>query len=365
MAAPQAPPEPLSPELGGRLAEFAQGLQGGDAHRVDVSRDTSGDSGGARPHCRGRQAGDAYGSFAITVLPDALLIDGRGFAKPEPSVVELAALLHQQLIGELTLLDRLDDDGWHAFLSLLAKSPGRRARRWAAWPRPGRPPATRRSRSSEIDYAEVLRERAGAGESATWDRILDRPEGRRRGATAARAPTSMQNMMALADDPERLAQFAQRLQDVGKASGDDSLQQRKSLLELMHGLANYAAERKPEELDTVLDQDGRRRGADVAGHAAHADHRSAADAGRRRRAAHGPGRRAAVAPHRRDGQQVPGRQRRQGSRRQQSPGHGVPYPGARSVEAAGHPRRGGRAGEGDVPRRSAIRERLDELDARC
>ena len=24
----------------------------------------------------------------------------------------------------------------------------------------------------EIDYAEVLRERAGAGESATWDRIL-------------------------------------------------------------------------------------------------------------------------------------------------------------------------------------------------
>ena len=61
-------------------------------------------------------------------------------------------------------------------------------------------------------------------------------------------------MMALADDPERLAQFAQKLQEVGKASGDDSLQQRKSLLELMHGLANYAAERKPEELDTVLDK---------------------------------------------------------------------------------------------------------------
>ena len=59
----------------------------------------------------------------------------------------------------------------------------------------------------------------------------------------------MQSMMALADDPERLAQFAQRLQDVGKASGDDSIQQRKSLLGLMHGLANYAAERKPEELD--------------------------------------------------------------------------------------------------------------------
>ena len=58
--------------------------------------------------------------------------------------------------------------------------------------------------------------------------------------------------MELAEDPERLAQFAQRLQDVGKASGDDSIQQRKSLLELMHGLANYAAERKPAELDSML-----------------------------------------------------------------------------------------------------------------
>ena len=106
----------------------------------------------------------------------------------------------------------------------------------------------------EIDYAEVLRERSGTGESATWDRILAALKEDDGGARRRRAPTSMQNMMALADDPERLAQFAQKLQDVGKASGDDSLQQRKSLLELMHGLANYAAERKPEELDTVLDK---------------------------------------------------------------------------------------------------------------
>ena len=59
----------------------------------------------------------------------------------------------------------------------------------------------------------------------------------------------MREHVALPDDSERLAQFAQRLQDVGKASGDDSIQQRKSLLELMHGLANYTADRKPAELD--------------------------------------------------------------------------------------------------------------------
>ena len=32
-------------------------------------------------------------------------------------------MLHQQLISEMTLYDRLDNDGWHALLSLLAKSP--------------------------------------------------------------------------------------------------------------------------------------------------------------------------------------------------------------------------------------------------
>ncbi len=60
------------------------------------------------------------------------------------------------------------------------------------------------------------------------------------------------SMLELADDPDRLAQFAEQLQAAGKAGGDDSAQQRKSLLELMHGLANYAADRKPDELDAVL-----------------------------------------------------------------------------------------------------------------
>ena len=250
MAAPQAPPEPLSPELGGRLAEFAKACKA--ATRI-VSMYPSTHPAIQAALARIAEAGNqaaAYGSFAITVLPDSLMIGGRGFARPESSVVELAALLHQQLIGELTLVDSLDVDGWHQFLSLLAKSPedaramGGVAKAWEAT-------GNKAIEITEIDYAEVLRERAGSGESATWDRILtalkedDQAHGGKGGA-------SMESMMALADEPERLAQFAQKLQDVGIASGDDSLQQRKSLLELMHGLANYAAERKPAELNTVL-----------------------------------------------------------------------------------------------------------------
>jgi hypothetical protein len=252
MAAPHAPPESLSPELGGRLAEFAKACKA--ATRIVSMYPATHpaiQAALARIVESGKQA-TSYGPFSITVLPDALLVGGRGFAKPEASVVELATLLHQQLIGELTLLDRLDADGWHQFLSLIAKSPeetraiGGVAKAWEAT-------GNKAIALTEIDYAEVLRERSGSGESATWDRILAalKEDDAERGGEGT---TSMQNMMALADDPERLAQFAQKLQELGKASGDDSLQQRKSLLELMHGLANYAAERKPQELDTVLDK---------------------------------------------------------------------------------------------------------------
>src|SRR6185503_3999980 len=112
-----------------------------------------------------------YGPFTITVLPDALLVNGRGLPRPESSATELAALLHQQLIGELTLADRLDNQGWHTFLTLLSKNPidtralggGKKA-----WEETG----NKAIALTEIDYADILRERGGSGEGATWDRIL-------------------------------------------------------------------------------------------------------------------------------------------------------------------------------------------------
>lgn len=253
MAAPQAPPEPLSPDVSARLAEFARACKAA-TRIVSMYPPTHPaiQAALARIGEATRQA-TLNGPFTITVLPDALLVNGRGLAKPEPSAGELAAMLHQQLVGELTLFDRLDNNGWHAFLSLLAKSP-EDARALGgvkkAWEDTGNNAIT----LTEIDYADILRERAGTGESASWDRILAAMKDTTadQGGGAATEHATMQDMMALTADPERLAQFAQKLQDVGKASGDDSTQQRKSLLELMHGLANYAAERQPGELNSVL-----------------------------------------------------------------------------------------------------------------
>ena len=241
--------EPLPPETAAKLAEFARACKA--ATRIVSMYPATHpaiQSALGRITEAGKQA-VSYGPFPITVLPDGLLVGGRGLAKPEPSVGELAALLHQALIGEMTLMSELDNTQWHGFLTLLAKPP---EEAWAmggvakAWKETG----SKAIALKEIDYAEVLRERAGTGESASWDRILaalndeKKEDGLEQGA--------MDSMLEMVSEPSRLVNFAEKLQAQGKAAGDDSIQQRKSLHELMHSLANYAAEKQPEELDSVL-----------------------------------------------------------------------------------------------------------------
>ena len=256
MAAPQSLPEPLSPELSGRLAEFAKACKAA-ARAVSMYPPSHPaiQSALARIGEATKQATQS-GPFTITVLPDALLVNGRGLPRPESSASELAAILHQQLIGELTLVDRLDNDGWHAFLTLLGKTP-EDARAIGgvkkAWDEVGNSSIT----MTEIDYADILRERAGSGASATWERILTAlaDDTQEQGlAAASDEHAAIDQMIALADSPDRLVRFAHRLQEVGKASGDDSSQQRQSLLRLMHGVANHTADRQPDQLDAVLDR---------------------------------------------------------------------------------------------------------------
>jgi hypothetical protein len=242
-------PEPLPPETARRLAEFAKACKAATrivslyppSHpTIQSALSRIVDSG---------TAAVADGPLRLTILPDALLIDGRGFARPEAAATELAVLLHEQQIGEMTLAGTLDTGEWHDFLSLLAKPP-EEARALggvtATWAASGRTSITLK----EIDYAEVLRERRH-GDPASWARIL---------ATLGVDPDSaeaagdgpLNALLAMADDPQQLAHFSERLQEHGRANGDDALQQRKSLLEVMYGLANHAAEHTPAELEGVL-----------------------------------------------------------------------------------------------------------------
>src|SRR6185503_4397705 len=110
------------------------------------------------------------GSVTIGVTPDNLLINGAGSAKPDQSVRETAAMFHEHMIGILTLHSSPDPEGWLPFLLLVAKpldeirASGGVSRLWAATGR-------RHLDITEIDYADILRDR-GKGEESNWNDII-------------------------------------------------------------------------------------------------------------------------------------------------------------------------------------------------
>lgn len=160
----------MSAEQGARLAEFARSCKTA-ARSVALYP-------GTHPAIRaalGRlvAAADrltAAGDVTIDVHPDGLLIDGRAASKPDSAIGELAALLHERLVGALRIERGADADDWLALLLLLARAPeelvaaGGISRAWTATGR-------QHFAIREIDYAEVLRERAGGAE-AEWDQII-------------------------------------------------------------------------------------------------------------------------------------------------------------------------------------------------
>src|SRR5262245_4766911 len=164
------PTEPLSAELGAVLAEFARACKAA-ARAVSLYP-------GAHPAIGSSLARLVAVSARLTdkgrvicsVHPDAITIGGRAAVKPDPAIGELASLLHERLIGELTIERDADADDWRALLLLLARAPddlmagGGIAQ---AWNQTGRAHFAIR----EIDYAEVLRERKGGGRGE-WDQIV-------------------------------------------------------------------------------------------------------------------------------------------------------------------------------------------------
>jgi hypothetical protein len=111
-----------------------------------------------------------HGDVAIGVHPDMLVIDGRVPARADAAIGELAALLHDRLVGEFRVARGAEAEDWHALLLIVSRTPeelihdGGIAKAWAE---SGRSHLEIR----EIDYAEVLRERGGGAEAA-WDHII-------------------------------------------------------------------------------------------------------------------------------------------------------------------------------------------------
>jgi len=195
------------------------------------------------------------GNVTIAVLPDALVIDGRAPVRPDPSVGELADLLHDRLIGELRIESDADATDWRTLLLLLSRTAeelmadGGIAKLWAA-------SGQSHFDIREIDYAEVLRERGG-GDAAAWERIVEFClQGDNKAVVDER---TLEAVISALDNPERFNELLQAVQ----AASDNGASIGARVAALL-GLIRMAIERLRERdqldesavLQTVADSAG-------------------------------------------------------------------------------------------------------------
>ena len=188
------------------------------------------------------------GPVKLAVHHELLAIDGRSPLRPDPSIGELATLLHERLIGRLTVQPGADTEDWRALLLLLARSPDDLMAAGGigqAWTLTGR----NHFEILEIDYAEVLRERGG-GDDVTWDRIIAYCLEGRKGILDAGALTSLLEALS---DPTRFSKLVEQLQE---AVGPDSTKvgvRVAALLQLMRTAIDAARTRGEADVDRAFE----------------------------------------------------------------------------------------------------------------
>lgn len=240
--------EPLSAEQSALLADFARACRGA-ARSVSLYPATHPSIQASLTRVIAAAArlipGDAV---QITVFPDTLALDGRAPARPDGAVVELAELMHGRLIGALRVERGADVPDWHALLQLLARptedllAEGGIAKAWTASGRG-------RFEIREIDYAEVLRERAG-GDGGRWDDIVAYCLG---GAEEPLDERGLETLLGALGSATRFGELLERLQSATAAGEVPIGAKAAALLRLVEQLLKAAA-RAPNghSEDTVL-----------------------------------------------------------------------------------------------------------------
>jgi hypothetical protein len=189
----------------------------------------------------------AAGDVTLTVHPEMLVIDGRAPVRPDLAIPELASLLHERLVGELRIARDADAEDWLALLLLLGRPPedligsGGIGKGWAATGRG-------HFEIREIDYAEVLRERASDG-GAEWDRIIAFCL---QGESATLDDRALASLLEAMSDPTRFGQLLDRLQHAPAASGASVGARAAALLQLLRTAVDAARTHGDAATDTVL-----------------------------------------------------------------------------------------------------------------
>ena len=185
----------------------------------------------------------ARGAVHLGVAPDNLLLDGAFSARPDPAVRETGALLHDHMIGVIILHSSPEPAGWLLFLNLLAKpldeirALGGIAQLWGAT-------GQGYLELQEIDYADILRERA-QGAQTRWNDII-------RACLNPDSPLEEETMRGLVEacgDPERFGQLVVELEQTSEMGLGSKAA---ALLRMLRGVVDMVAKTDPGKLEPLL-----------------------------------------------------------------------------------------------------------------
>ncbi len=185
----------------------------------------------------------AEGSVTLGVVPDNLLMNGAAPVRPDQAVRETGALLHDHMIGLVTLHSSPDPDNWLPFLQILGKTvedvraAGGMGRLWGAT-------GQRHLELQEIDYADILKERNG-GQESRWDDII-------RACLNLDSPLdddALKGLLEVCGDPERFSEFVVALEQNGDAG---MASKASALLRMLRGVIDLVARTDPAKLEPLL-----------------------------------------------------------------------------------------------------------------
>jgi len=239
-------PRYLEPASGARLTEFARACRSA-ARAVSLYPPAHPAIGAALGRLveTARRA-TAEGALHLQVRSDAILVDGAVVQRPDPVIADLASLLHRHLIGGLVLQSGADEGSWRALLQLLAREPERtRADGGIAhlWATAGGPSLE----ILEIDYADVLRERATG--QALLDEVVDACV---RGQPLAQWSTEARDALVLPLEAERGTDLLSRFQ--ARLAGQSAETKAAAFINLLKRVAEQVTERQPQQFDAVFRQ---------------------------------------------------------------------------------------------------------------
>lgn len=239
--------EPMAPELAARVTAFARACRAAARAVALYPSDHPTAAVTLDAVTAAAQAATAQAPLRLTVVPDALTIDGRRVARQDQAIAELAGLLHRHQVGMLSVHPQTTPVVWRLFLALLATPPeqarlrGGLSRLWAS-------EGEARIELRAVNYDELLRVRIG-GERATWEAIATQCL---EGLGFSLDDAVAELLFGILDDPARIAGVMAAIES-RLPSGEASRQGPLILAGLLQAVAQFAAAANPADAEPILD----------------------------------------------------------------------------------------------------------------